>query len=68
MTMAQRVDMLAANQASRGSLESLGLQFNKAESYEFRTVLTKSGYDQEWKAKYGHETWAMLEKVTGPLG
>lgn len=68
MAMAQRADMLVANEASRGSLETLGLRFNKADSDKFRALLTQSGYYQEWKAKYGHETWAMLEKVTGPLG
>jgi hypothetical protein len=30
--------------------------------------LKKAGFYAEWKAKYGEEAWALLEKAAGALG
>ncbi len=68
MALAQRQDMLAANKTSRGSLEGLGMKFNDVDREQFRAVLVQAGFYEEWRKRYGQETWAMLEKVSGTLG
>ena len=67
MALAQRADMLVANEASRGTIEKFGLKFNVADSQQFRAVLTKSGYYGDLRTQYGAEVWSMLEKVSGTL-
>jgi len=68
MAMAQRADMLVANEAARGTLEKNGLVFNDVDREEFRAVLRKSGFYSEWQERYGKEAWAALERNSGALG
>jgi hypothetical protein len=41
--------------------------FNKVDTTPFREVLRASGFYSDWKAKFGPEPWALLEKYVGTL-
>jgi hypothetical protein len=41
--------------------------FNQAKTDTLRDKLRKAGFYAEWKAKYGDEAWAILEKFSGKL-
>lgn len=64
----QQQDFVKADRELEATLTSRGLQFNRPEREQFRDVLAKAGYYAEWKAKFGAEAWADLERYTGPLG
>jgi TRAP-type transport system periplasmic protein len=49
-------------------LKSEGMEFYQPDLGAFRAALAKSSFYTDWKAKFGPELWAALEKVTGPLG
>ena len=68
MALAQRRDMIVANEGSRGSLEKLGMVFNDADREQFRALLVKAGFYDEWRKRYGEEAWSLLEGVSGQLG
>ena len=40
---------------------------NKVDPAPFREALRKSGFYDEWKAKYGEEAWSALESSVGAL-
>ena len=42
--------------------------FNYPGQEPFRAALTKAGFYDEWKAKFGAEAWAKLEQVLGQAG
>jgi len=67
MALAQRGDMRIANETARARLEGLGMAFNDVNRDDFRSVLRKSGFYSTWSARYGHEAWGLLEKVSGAL-
>lgn len=67
LALAQRADMLLANDGARTRLEALGLAFNEVSRDDFRAVLRKSGFYGTWSARYGHDAWGLLEKVSGAL-
>lgn len=64
----QRADIAAANAAARSVLEDKGMVFNAVDPEPFRRVLRKAGFYAEWRAKFGPEAWAILERHTGRLG
>jgi len=68
LALAQRADMIVANKDSRTSLEKLGLTFNDVDRAQFRAVLVKAGFYEDWRKRYGQEAWGMLEKISGALG
>ena len=45
-----------------------GLIFNEPKRELFRETLRKAGFYADWRAKYGEEAWALLERTTGKLG
>jgi tripartite ATP-independent transporter DctP family solute receptor len=49
-------------------LKSEGMEFYQPDIASFRAKLAKSDFYKDWKAKFGPQLWAALEKVTGPLG
>lgn len=49
------------------SIAKRGLVFNTVNVQPFREALQKAGAYKEWKAKFGDETWALLEKYSGKL-
>jgi len=66
-TMKQRETTARMNTDLEGTLKAKGLVFNKPEKNQFREALSKAGFYAEWKKKYGPESWAKLEKYSGPL-
>ena len=65
--MREREDLAKVNQNVESDLTKLGLQFHRTDPELFRAAVSKSGYYRKWKATFGDEAWAMLEKYAGPL-
>ncbi len=65
--LAERNDVRRLNNTVEVELKVKGLQFNAVDAGAFRTVLQKAGFYTDWKAKYGPEAWALLEKYSGKL-
>lgn len=63
----QREDIARLNQDAQAQLTKLGIAFNKPDAGPFRELLKSAGFYTEWKAKYGDEVWAKLEKYSGRL-
>jgi tripartite ATP-independent transporter DctP family solute receptor len=63
----EREDVAKLNGSLKDELTSRGLVFNQPETGPFQEKLRKAGFYSEWKAKYGEEAWALLEKATGKL-
>lgn len=66
--MAERADVAALNASLQKELAAKGMVFNTPKTDAFREKLRSSGYYAEWKAKFGDEAWATLERSTGKLG
>ncbi|MEA2831092.1 MAG: hypothetical protein QOF22_1840 [Bradyrhizobium sp.] len=62
-----RVDTAKLNATVREELAAKGLVFNQPDVAPFREKLRSAGFYSEWKAKYGEEAWALLEKSVGKL-
>jgi TRAP-type C4-dicarboxylate transport system substrate-binding protein len=62
-----RADTAHLNATLRGELTAKGLTFNQPDVAPFREKLRSAGFYSEWKAKYGEEAWAILEKSVGKL-
>lgn len=65
--LAQRDDMAKLNTGVEVTLKQKGMVFNYPDKNAFRAVLTKAGFYDEWKGKFGAEGWAALEKYAGKL-
>ncbi len=65
--MREREDLVKLNQNVEGELTRLGLQFHRTDPDQFRAAISRAGYYRKWKATFGAEAWAMLEKYAGPL-
>ncbi|MGB8841499.1 MAG: TRAP transporter substrate-binding protein [Aliidongia sp.] len=65
--LAERAAMAALNASVASDLAAKGLVFNEPDLAPFHAALTKAGFYPEWKAKFGAEAWAVLEKYSGPL-
>ncbi len=65
--LAQRDDMAKLNVGVEVTLKQKGMVFNYPDKNAFRAVLTKAGFYDEWKGKFGAEAWAALEKYAGKL-
>jgi tripartite ATP-independent transporter DctP family solute receptor len=66
--MNERTDVAALNATVQKDLASKGLLFNQPKTDSFRERMRKAGFYAEWKAKFGDEAWALLERSTGKLG
>jgi len=66
--MDQRADIAKLSESLRADLTSKGLQFIDVDRATSRQALAKTSFYTEWKAKFGDEAWAQLEKVAGKLG
>ena len=64
----QRADYANSDATMHALLEKQGMGFNDPDPEAFRQVLIKAGFYDKWKAKYGAEAWAVLEKYTGKIG
>jgi tripartite ATP-independent transporter DctP family solute receptor len=64
----QRDDSAKANAALQKSLEGQGLTFNLTDPEAFRQALARTSFYKDWRAKFGEEAWALLEKYSGAIG
>jgi tripartite ATP-independent transporter DctP family solute receptor len=62
-----REDTEKLNAGLQSELAGKGLVFNQPDLKPFREKLRQAGFYAEWKAKYGDEAWAILEKSAGKL-
>ncbi|WP_424629978.1 TRAP transporter substrate-binding protein [Bradyrhizobium sp. SYSU BS000235] len=65
--MKAREDTEKLNANLQTELTTKGFVFNKPDLKPFREKLRQAGFYAEWKAKYGEEAWAILEKNAGKL-
>jgi tripartite ATP-independent transporter DctP family solute receptor len=65
--MKERADVAVLNVSMQKDLTDKGMIFNQPKTDTFRDKLRKHGFYSEWKAKYGDEAWAILEKFSGKL-
>jgi len=65
--LAERNDVRRLNNTVEVELKVKGLTFNAVNTDPFRAVLRKAGFYRDWKAKYGPQAWAILEKYAGKL-
>ena len=63
----ERADVAELNASLQKDLAGKGMVFNQPKTQAFREHLQKAGFYAEWKAKYGDEAWAILERNTGKL-
>jgi TRAP-type transport system periplasmic protein len=65
--MKQRDDIRRLNNGLEAQLKAKGMQFNYPDVKSFRDTLSKEGFYKEWRAKFGEEGMALLEKYSGKL-
>src|SRR3954447_9598422 len=63
----EREDVAKLNAGLQQELAGKGLTFNQPNTAPFRDKLRSAGFYSEWKAKYGDQAWALLEKAAGKL-
>src|SRR5271157_1611740 len=63
----ERDDVAKLNATLQQDLAAKGLVFNRPNPAPFRDKLRAAGFYTQWKAKYGDEAWAILEKSVGKL-
>jgi TRAP-type transport system periplasmic protein len=65
--MKQRDDIRRLTNGLEAQLKAKGMAFNYPEVKTFRDTLSKAGFYQEWRSKFGDEAMAKLEKYSGRL-
>jgi tripartite ATP-independent transporter DctP family solute receptor len=65
--MKERADVAELNAGLQKELATKGMAFNQPDAAAFRDKLRKAGFYSEWKARYGDEAWALLERSAGKL-
>jgi len=63
----ERTDVAELNANLQKELAAKGMQVSQPDPGAFRDQLRKAGFYAEWKAKYGDEAWALLERSAGKL-
>lgn len=63
----QREDIARLNKDAQAVLTKAGIVFNRPDTTPFRDMLRSAGFYSQWKAKFGDEAWAKLEKYSGKL-
>ncbi len=63
----QRDDIRRLNNVIEVQLKAKGMVFNYPDPKSFRDALSKAGFYQEWRGKFGDEAMAKLEKYSGRL-
>jgi tripartite ATP-independent transporter DctP family solute receptor len=64
----EREDMAASASSYLAQIKEKGLIVNQPPIAPFREALVQAGFYKEWRAKYGEELWALVEKSAGKLG
>jgi tripartite ATP-independent transporter DctP family solute receptor len=65
--MKERADVAELNANAQKELASKGMVFNATNLALFRDHLRKANFYSDWKAKFGEEAWAVLERNVGKL-
>ncbi len=65
--MVERIDIAILNAILQKELAAKGLVFNQPAPDSFRIQMRRAGFYAEWKAKFGDQAWATLERYTGKL-
>jgi tripartite ATP-independent transporter DctP family solute receptor len=63
----ERAENARLSTSLRTDLTAKGLQFFDVDRAAFRQALAKTSFYADWKAKFGEQAWANLEKVSGKL-
>ncbi|MBS0447694.1 MAG: TRAP transporter substrate-binding protein [Proteobacteria bacterium] len=63
----ERDDVRRLNNSVEVELKAKGMAFNTVNADPFRAALKKAHFYSDWKAKYGADAWALLEKYSGKL-
>ncbi len=63
----ERDDVRRLNNTVEVELKVKGMVFNAVNAEAFRGALKKAHFYSDWKAKYGADAWALLEKYSGKL-
>ncbi|WP_431823929.1 TRAP transporter substrate-binding protein [Burkholderia sp. F1] len=63
----QRADIARLNTSLRADLTAKGITVVDVDRDAFRNALRKTSFYSDWKARYGAEAWALLEKNVGKL-
>ena len=63
----ERADVEKLNAGLQQDLAAKGLMFNQPVAAPFRDKLRQADFYTDWKAKYGDQAWALLEKSVGTL-
>jgi tripartite ATP-independent transporter DctP family solute receptor len=63
----QRADVAVLNGGLQGKLETSGLVFNKVDPAPFRQTLRDAGFYKDWRARYGEDSWKILQGAVGTL-
>ena len=63
----ERADIAKLSESLRADLTAKGMQFIDVDRGAFRQALAKTSFYADWKAKFGDEAWAQLEKAAGKL-
>jgi len=63
----ERADVATLNATLQKDLADKGMVFNQAKTDTFRERMRQAGFYTEWKAKFGDEAWALLERASGQL-
>lgn len=64
----ERADVARLNASLQKDLSAKGMAFNQTTPDSFRARLREAGFYAEWKAKFGDQAWAILERSTKKLG
>jgi tripartite ATP-independent transporter DctP family solute receptor len=63
----EREDIAKFDTQAMEAMKAASVVFNQPDKKPFRDALRAAGFYTEWKAKYGDQAWAILEKYSGPL-
>jgi tripartite ATP-independent transporter DctP family solute receptor len=63
----ERADIAKLSESLRAELTAKGMKFIDVDRAAFRQALAKTSFYADWKAKFGEEAWAQLEKAAGKL-
>ncbi|MDR3521150.1 MAG: TRAP transporter substrate-binding protein [Acidocella sp.] len=65
--LAERADTQALESSLQKDMAAKGLTFVDVDKSQFRAKLASAGFYADWKAKFGDETWGLLEQAVGKL-
>ena len=63
----QRDDIRRLDNTVEGELKAKGMIFNDPSPKSFRDALSKAGFYQDWRKKFGEEAMSKLERYSGKL-